>query len=379
MGTMNEEKNMSPAGNQNIPVIGDGEGEIPLAKQPQEKVDMRTMASDIASMQDTGGTMPRAYTPESKPQPPSEKPAEKSSQQPPAPPTQNVPGMTFPDTTPPPTPQKKKGLFGWILGIIIVIGIVAVGYFFVLPMFTETSTTEITETPEMTDNQIVSPSPETPIVTENPLPEGTDVPPIDVAPAVVTTPLPPGQTLEIHTSLLKNTADLVFDIKLASFGLSDMISSIEFQSTSVPVFKEVVFKTNENKPVSFGYITSRLFPSFFTPETVEKFQNDGTVFSYTNKNGTWLGIIAKLKDNTVIGPVQDSMATLQKSPDLKNIFITDPGTQGAWKDGKVANKPTSLVAFSQNGATFSYTWFDRYLLIGTNLEGSNEAARRLGY
>ncbi len=379
---MNEGNNIPPMGN--IPAIGDGEGEIPLAKQPTEKVDMRTMASDIASMQETGGTMPRPYTPGASPQQSGQKlgtleekqPMQSAFVQPTNPPvTQGIPIPDMPQTPAPEAPHKKN-IFMWIVGGIVLIGIVAAIYFFVVPMFNagpsdETTTPEqgVTKTEEIIPTENIPPI-ETPENTST-LPEAPE--------KNTQTPLPSGQTLEIHVSFLKNPADLVFDAKLSSFGLADMTGALEFTSTSIPVFKEVVFKTAENKPVSFGYVVSRFFPTFFTPETVAKFQNDGTVFTYTNTKGTWLGVIAKLKDGVAIAPIQDSMATLQKSPDLKNIFIIDPGAQGAWKDGKVANKPTSLVSFAQNGATLSYTWFDRYLLIGTNIDASGEAAKRLGY
>lgn len=367
---MNEGNNMPPSGN--FPAIGDGEGEIPLAKQPNEKVDVRTMASDIASIQETGGAIPRPYTPGTKEKlgtledTAAAQHAFVQPTNPPVPPQTNAPQTDLPNVS------KKKNPFGLILGIIVLIGLAAGIYFFVIPML---STSSEKQPPVATETPLEGQTPqEEPTIPQ----EDTIVVP-EVPENISGTPLPSGQTLEVHVSFLKDPADLVFDAKLSSFGLVDMIAPLEFTSTSIPVFKEIVFKTIENKPVSFEYIASRFFPSFFTMETVEKFQNDGTVFSYTDATGTWLGIIAKLKDGTPIAPVQDSMATLQKSPDLKNIFIVDPGAQGAWKDGKIAEKPSSLVSFSKNGATFSYTWFDRFLLIGTNINGSNEAAKRLGY
>lgn len=381
---MNEENKISPGGNaQNVPKIGDGEGETPLAKQPVEKVDMRTMASDIASLQETGGGIPRSYTPGSHPQNGGNRAKQPGITPPPIPPgASKAPESVFPESMPPATPKKKKGkAFGWILGIILIVGIAAVAYFFILPIIGGNNSA-----PEISKNENTAPAPigeenegqPSPAAEENISEESADEN-TNLEPENQTVPLPSGQTLDVHVSLLKNPADLVFDVKLSSFTLEDMKSKIEFMTTSIPVFKEIVFKTEENKPISFGYAASRFFPSFFTPDMIEKFQNDGTFFSYTNTEGTWLGLIAKLKDGVEAGPVQDSMVTLQQSPDLKNIFLVDPGNQGAWKDGAVAEKPTSLVDFSRNGATLSYTWFDRYLLIGTNLDGSNEAAKRLGY
>jgi len=32
-----------------------------------------------------------------------------------------------------------------------------------------------------------------------------------------------------------------------------------------------------------------------------------------------------------------------------------------------------------NEATFSYAWFDKFLLISSNMEGAEKAAEKLGY
>jgi hypothetical protein len=73
------------------------------------------------------------------------------------------------------------------------------------------------------------------------------------------------------------------------------------------------------------------------------------------------------------------MINLQKSDNLSNYFLEDVGLKKDWQDGKVKNKPTSLVNFEKTGATLSYTWFDSYLLLSTNLEGAENVATLLGY
>ena len=73
------------------------------------------------------------------------------------------------------------------------------------------------------------------------------------------------------------------------------------------------------------------------------------------------------------------MSAMQNDPDLVNLFLNDPGAVGTWKDGSVLNHATSEISFSKAGSTLSYTWFDRYLLVSTNLNAAKEAATRLGY
>ncbi|MEK7512756.1 MAG: hypothetical protein AAB601_00990, partial [Patescibacteria group bacterium] len=43
--------------------LGTGEGEAPLVGPSPQNVALRTMASDIASIQSSGGGQPRSYTP----------------------------------------------------------------------------------------------------------------------------------------------------------------------------------------------------------------------------------------------------------------------------------------------------------------------------
>jgi len=358
--------------------LGTGEGEIPLAKMPSDKIDVRTMASDVMSVKETGGGMPRPYTPQAQTTAPKETIA--LSQQ--IPPSQSP--VNFADqmmggvtqvgqqTPTAPQPEKTKGgrsIFKTLLIIIIVLGLAAIGYFFVYPLL---STTDAEKAPEVVNTAPVPPE----NIVNIPL-----IPPVETPTTTLPIVIPPApvSTVDTHASFFKTKADLVFDAKLSAFTLNDLKTPIAFETTSVPLFKEVVWKTQENKPLSFSQVASLIFPNFFTTEKVSNFQDDFTLFSYSNTKGTWLGFITKLKDGVNVGAIQDSMNILQKDTGLKNLFLSDPGTMSPWKDGKVRNKPTSLAPFSLQGATISYTWFDRYLLVSSNLEAAEDAAKRLGY
>ena len=103
-------------------------------------VDVRTFGSDVKSMADTGGGAPKPYQPaapaESQPVPQEEKkpfgevfetPGEVSpvpAEMPPA-------GMQEFGAA----PKFKKGLFAGLLVLIIVVGLGAIGYFYVYPTF----------------------------------------------------------------------------------------------------------------------------------------------------------------------------------------------------------------------------------------------------
>lgn len=383
--------NQGPANQSFDPMqIGMGEGEAPLAK-PSEKMDMRTMASDIASMQETGGGMPRPYTPQATPQ---KTPTAQTVPAPKAAPV-SPPNMAAKDfaaspvmpssvPTPGPVPENapssKKGLFVGLLVFVLVVGIAAAGYFFIYPMFNKVTPPAAPSVPAENPAPAVTP----PAVAE-PLATGTPTSTVpgasSSAPLVVAPSSTPSSvlTIELHSSFFKNPADLVFDTKLSSFGIADLKAPLTFSPTSVPLMREIVWKTQDNKPLSFAQVAGTFFPSFFTPQFTDSFQPDVTMFSYTNGSGTWLGFVAKLKDGVTLGPVQTAMSGLQKSPDLAGFYLADPGTKGVWKDAKILNHPASVIPFSVSGATFGYVWFDRYLVVTSNLDAATEAAHRLGY
>lgn len=362
--------------------LGAGEGEVPLAESPFSKVDVRTMGSDVSSLKESGGNMPQPHSPkpaevggaqkqESPPSPPENQqksaPAEKGAF---IPQDIGMSSVVAPIATDLAGAQKekptKKTLFVILLSVIIFVGLAVAAYFFIYPaLFPEKGLDEIVpQTPQI--EEVTPPTP--PIKPEE----------IPVIPPPVIDEKKPA-TIELHASFLKNPADLVFDVKLSPFSLETLSKAVPFESTSVPLFKEVVMKNSDNKPIAFASIAPLFTKTFFTPEVVQYFKDDVTAFSYTNDRGTWLGFITKLNDAASLGVVQNLMSKLQKDPNLKDFFLTDPGTIGEWKDGSVLGKPASQVSFLLPAATLSYTWFDTYLLISTNLDGAKEAAKRLGY
>ena len=363
----------------NTPAIGTGEGESPLMKQ---QTDVRTMSSDASSIQQTGGGAPHPYTPGSAPMgTKGSTPSEKNDQI--VPPGIAVKDVGFTPPTPPVSPKggsdsspkgpdmpKKSGKGPFVAGLVfvVVVGLAAIGYFFVYPLFSN---------PPATDQQNATPPADSgeqnaPVIPVEPV--------VPVIPQENPTSTPVSvSTNEIHSSFFKTPADIVFDTKLTSFGINDLKQPLSFTPTSVPLMREIVWKSEDNKPLSFAQVAPTFLPTFFSPSITSSFDPDFTEFSYTDSSGTWLGFVAKLKDGITLAPVQDSMSAMQNDPDLVNLFLNDPGVVGTWKDGSVLNHATSEISFSKAGSTLSYTWFDRYLLVSTNLNAAKEAATRLGY
>lgn len=381
--------------------IGTGEGESPLAKPPVPPTDVRTFSSDLQSIRNTGGGEPTPYVPAR----PANVPAS-SVPQTPKPPVSTPPsgiavgaspfsgGNTNPPMTPakpvaaaplPGMPEKKSGgkkIFVALVTFLVVVALGAVGYFFVYPLFapseTPANTEPTTQTPALPESgtpadQTTTPATEIPTSTE---PEATSTEP-ETSP--VSDPFEGIQGIAAHASAFTVSPDATTETILSAPTLAALHDALPTGNVASPVFSEVVLKMPSGSVIPFATVAKFIAPTFFSDSLLASFSNDATYFTYAAGNGTWFGMAIPLKAGAPIGPVQDGMSALQADPDLANFFLENPGDKGVWADGNVHGKPTSQVSFSAPDATFSYTWFDRTLLISTNLTAAGEAAAKLGF
>lgn len=339
-------------------LIGTGEGEIPLARIPFQKIDMRTMQSDMSSIKENGGGMPAAYTPGTTPNAGQPEPT-------PAPSSFSISDMTAPQATvatsaPQQSPvEKNKKTFLWILIGLAVLIILAAGYFFLLPGLKGLSNNQ----PEQ---------PETPVA---PTPQPTPAPVV-----IPTTPDTSVETIDVHATFLKTVADVVTsEIKPKAFTATGIKNEIQATTTTTPLVKEYIVKTSENKPISLFSFGSIFFPNFFNTDMVMDFESDYTFLTYTNTKGTWPVLIAKVKPTSDLVAIKGKTGILEKETTLKDFYFIDPGTQLDWKVGRVGTKSAAMLEFSTRGMEFTYSWFDRYLIISSNLEAAGNAAKRLGF
>lgn len=373
--------------------IGTGEGESPLASPPAglptgqaggpprtPSTEARTFSSDLGSIKSSGGAEPMPYTPSAAPRPAFTPPSGMALGRDPLPKPGGIPPVTpIPLSIPPAAKSGGKKVFVAVLSFLIVIALGAVGYFFVYPLFTE-------EPPVMTPPPAspTLPEPETPATPEIPQATGEDATstpsePSEEPETPASDPWSGVPGLSSHRTAFTAAPDTTTEVILASPTLGALKAALPSGSVATPLMSEVVLKMPSGNTVSFTTLASLLAPTFFTSERIASFDDDATYFTYASANGTWLGIVAPLKAGAAIGPVQDAMSQLQGDPNLANFFIEDPGEKGVWADGSVRGKPTSQVSFETPGATFSYTWLDRNLLISTNLTGAEMAAERLGF
>ena len=363
------------------PILGTGEGEVPLVK-PSPDIQVRTMASDINSLGETGGQNVRSYTPP----PPSDSPAK--DQQTVEPPTVKQTSETKPSPSmsggspsggsppsPPPadlgaTPpiKEKKSSKKLAVGIIvflILVGLAAIGYFFVLPLI---SSPDI-DTP-IDIEEAAPPVDEPPLIP----PAEEEAPPVEEEepPAEEEPPLSP-----THSSLLQTSADATNEVTLSEINLAAIKEGFDLTTSSEPTFKELIFKDSDDQVLNFAQIMQNILPTLFTEELSAIFEeNNFTIFSYSDDQNVWAGYIGKLKADSVIADAQSNISQLEQSTELNNLFLTAPGESQEWKDGQVEGVASRYLIF-ENGAALNYAWLNDVFIIGTSYPSFKEAIKKL--
>jgi len=347
---------------------GTNEGGVPLQNIPAENVTMQTMNSDIKSMKENGGGAPTPYMPK---QNGVVIPGQNNGgSQPPTPlQTENFQGDSFP----PQGPKKSgKGALVGIISFLVVVGLGLAGYFFIYPLFEDNGTTP---PPTTNQNEPQDQASITPTSTSE-----TNVPPVTESSTPITsapTSTEPQTPPEIiHASLFKNSADVTAEISLSSLTLGTYKSSIENATADVPLFKEIIFRS-DNKVLSFDELMQFLAPQTFT-DTKTDFNQDVTFFTYTDSDGTWPGFVVKLSPTSNKDALQTKIKTLESNGESKNLFFSDPGIIGEWNDGKVGTFSGRYSQFSLKGASFNYFFTNNSLVVSTNYLGAKEALNRLG-
>lgn len=322
--------------NQNAP-IGTGEGEVPLTNNNPPKIDIRTMASDIKSVGETGGIETRPYVPppsmpakkEFTAIPPSTVPAKEEVFTPPAIEPTQIPGkMDFPELK---KPKSHKGLVVTLVTIIVITGLGALGYFVIYPFFFQTPPIS-SDTNNPPANNL--PSNETP---------PTDQPPVNSPPT------------SNHVSLFSIPADLTLN-----------------KGDALPA------------TLAQGSIVEYLIPGSeilaTLPEQIRTFfpDNEISTFSYIDINAPAAGGII-LKGKEIINTKQQLGKSIEDDQSFLNSLATTIGTQpsGTWKDGQAGTINTRYHSFSNSNYSVNYGWINDKLIITYTYNAFKEAAKRV--
>lgn len=326
-----------------IPPVPASNAPVPPPPAPSGDVEIRTMQSDIASVKSSGGAepAPQVFSPASLAGEPVFDP-------------KNAPSL------------KKKGGTEKII-IFAIIGVVILGAlgaaFFLLKDLFIPPATPTPEAPAETAPEVTPPAT---------LPGGEGLPSATVPPAEKT-----------HVSFFTLPADAIEEKTLDAFTVDTFKTVIPSAATLADgSLREIVLK-DKTGFVPFSTFISTILTQI-VPDTMKvTFEDDFTLFSYKDKGVDLIGFIAKAKPDASPDFLA-AMSDIEKSKDLKNLYVSDPGTVGAFKEGTVGTQSIRYASFSKAGYAFDYGWFKdaaggQYFIVSSSYSGIKEAVKRAGF
>ncbi|MEK7651170.1 MAG: hypothetical protein AAB377_01425 [Patescibacteria group bacterium] len=355
--------------NENL--MGAGEGESPLMKPAAPNVDVRTMSSDMQSI-NTGSPTPKPYVPQTAP--------ENMAVVPPVPNT-SVPDQSFQipqaDTTfgspMPEIPVKKsgKGVFTAIIVFIAVVGLAALGYFVIYPIFFANPNSFPIAIPI---NMNPNPAPALPATEPTPISEPAPITEVvsSTAPVAPATPAP------THVSILTIPADSKLELStVLKYG--PVLSNLALNTTASPSLTEIIYKDSNGNLLE----TADILKNVLKLEALAfnyQFNEGGAAGMVYNdsKNVRSLGFVFQLADNTDLETKISGLQSFIEKLGFSGIFSGNPGAEKAWKSSQVSGASNHrYLTFENPGFTIDYGWVGNKLVIATSFDGFKEIIKRL--
>ncbi len=342
--------------------IGTGEGESPLMKPAAPNVDMRTMNSDMQSI-NTGGPAPKPYIPQAAP--------ENMAVIPPVP-NVSVPDQSFQipqaDITlgspMPEMPAKKnsKGIFTAIIVFIAVVGLAALGYFVIYPIFFSNTAAPVAP---VVENANPNPEPLPPVNEPGPAPVSNSIPEaISTAPA--------------HVSILTIPADSKLELNtVLKYG--PVLSNLTLNTIASPSLTEIIYRDSNGNLLK----TADIIKNVLELEALAfnyQFNEEGAagIIYNDSKNVRSLGFVFQLADNTDLETKISGLQSFIEKFGFSEIFSSNPGVEKAWKSSQISGASNHrYLTFENPGFTIDYGWVGNKLVISTSFDGFKEIIKRL--
>lgn len=250
--------------------------------------------------------------------------------------------------------QKKSHLILWVvIGIVGLVGLGLIGYFVIYPLISG-------------GDAVVAPI-------EEPIAQPT----LPEAPAA---PVAETSDLLTHTSAFVVAPAATVTVQIPEVTTAAIKAALVAQGDSLSnqALGEVVFSDAENAQLAFTDVLSALLPEFLDANQANTWlADDFTGFVYKEGTGVWPGYIVNLKEGINNDTFAQWLASLEAT-NLSGLFVSDPGTLAAFKNGEVSGISDRYAA-GQNGASLGYAIVGgNKLLISTSFNGMKEAIRLLG-
>lgn len=190
-----------------------------------------------------------------------------------------------------------------------------------------------------------------------------------------------------HRSFLKKAPDGRFVLRVGSVAASasdlstysQKVIALLGNAKPASTLFEIAVQDSEGGPVSIRDFLGAIDAQVVSQDFLEgNFNSDFTYFVYKDKNGYWPGYILELKPGKNWLFLRSDTLVLEASPKLANLFLVDPGNiQGTFADGVVSGQPVRAAVFTKPGAVLTYGWFRGYFIVGTSQDGLKRALEHL--
>jgi hypothetical protein len=313
----------------------------PVAPPPPPEIGLRTMQSDIKSVQ-AGEAAP---SPEAVLPPELESVMEKPET------VNQMPGAVVS----PAGGRKPVKMVLLVLGIAVLAGGLGVfGYYVVYPLVFPAPT--------------ISPQP----------PQAAQPAPLAEAPASVPVMAP-------HQTYFVNAPAATAEIKLESVDSDSITAALQTETLDrLPdnSVKEVVMLDANGSQISSNSLFNALLGTTIdipADKSEWLFEDDFTAFVYYDANGVWPGYIAKAKVPQPAEAATDVPGLLEQieNADLSLFYIQPAADFAEFKDGQYKTFATRY-AVGPAGASFNYGVFGDYAVISASFGGLKAAAALLG-
>ncbi len=324
------DQNQSPFGGPASPLGG----QTPPPPQTPE-VKLRTMESDVGSIEKTGGAAP---TPEF------------------------VASPIFKAETTVQFPEEQPGTSGvvktviWIVIVLMALGLAGGAYYYLWPMFGGT-------------------------LVEGLAPVALPEPPQPSKPTPPPPPLAPS-----HVSHFGFPNDIIPKVAISDYSLVSILSALQNEANNAGAtgeLREILLVDGDNQPIALSRFMATLMPEIvpnLENNLKEVFEDDFTTYLYFDDKGVWPGYSVKTKPNVDIDVVtlQDQLKGLETAS-FNHLFLTPPGDDQGFRTGTVKEIYTNrFTPLSQPGSSFNYGLFDDRLIINTSYGGLLKALELMG-
>lgn len=295
---------------------------------PPPEVSIRTMGSDVRSLEQG----------QTKPVP------ERIFQRPPlAPEASNEPvfrpNMTAPETSATLSPKKGNRGIWIVIGLVVVVGLGALGYFVVYPLLFPAAS-PVTPTPS---------------------------------------PLPSPSPAFLHRSLFSIPASAQTMLKLEPTDRTTILQAlgaVAEQGILTGSSQELIIVHTDGSQIRLSsYLPA--FGVFSADQLALWFEDDFTAFLFYDDLGVWPGYVFKVKPGMSSEEIKSSLAQLETIP-LEPFFLENPGTFGVFRDGNVNGHPNRYAAGEMPGAALEYLIVNDFVILTTSYPAAQEAVHLLG-